>query len=63
MSGIPENTAGRQEARKALAETRRSRRTAQRWLDEADRQIEKLRTARAENHFTEGVRRMLRGTP
>lgn len=59
---IPENTAGRREARKALEETRKSRRNTADLIARANRQIAEMVYAREENHFVDGIKRMLRGT-
>lgn len=61
MSPIDENTSGRTEARKALAESRRSSKQDDRLIAAAQAVLGQVREAREANHFADKFREIIRG--
>jgi hypothetical protein len=58
---FPEITAGRDEALKALRESQRARRDTRGVVERVTKQLQTSAALRKRNHFTDGVRTMLRG--
>lgn len=56
-----EITAGRQEALNAWRESQRARRDTRGVVERVTRQLQESAALRQRNHFTDGVRNMLRG--
>lgn len=62
-SNIPdENTSGLRDARKALAESRRSNKRADTLIAETREQLDKVRQSREDNHFADKFRAIIKGT-
>ena len=62
MSTTPEeNTQGREAARRALAESRRSSVRADKLIAESREAIEQVRQVRQTNHFADKFRAIIRG--
>lgn len=61
MSIPEENTQGREAARRALAESRRSSRRADTLIAESREAIEHVRQVRQTNHFADKFRAIIRG--
>jgi hypothetical protein len=61
MSSSDENTQGREAARRALAESRRSSSQADRLIKATRTELDKVRASRETNHFTNKFRAILRG--
>lgn len=61
MSTPDENTQGREAARRALAESRRSSRRADTLIAESREAIEQVRQVRQTNHFADKFRAIIRG--
>lgn len=58
---VPDETAGRREAREALQESRLGRRRTQRVVEQAAEHIARLAEIGEENHFVNAIQKMLGG--
>lgn len=56
-----DDTAGLEDARKALSESRRRNRKDQRLANEVSDQVSYIREIRVENHFANRLREIIRG--
>lgn len=56
-----ENTSGRREARKALAESRTASARAARMIEESRDQLSRLAQRSPDDHFTEKIRSIMQG--
>ncbi|MDQ2690358.1 MAG: hypothetical protein M3Y29_08810 [Chloroflexota bacterium] len=61
MSTPEENTQGREAARKALAESRRSSAKADRLIADTRAALDAVRASRERNHFADKFRAIIRG--
>lgn len=60
-NGIDENTSGIAEARKALADSRRSSRQADTIIADTRAALDRVRATREANHFADKFRAIIRG--
>lgn len=61
MSWNLENTAGKDEARKALADAKKNASRSNRIIEAATAQMDRIRGERVDNHFTQRMRQMMQG--
>lgn len=62
MSTPEEHTQGKDEARKALAESQRSSRRTDSLIADTRAALDRVRRVSEPNHFTDKMRRLIRGT-